>query len=534
MRQVIIVDDERWIRRGLIGAIPWDEMGLELVGEAGDGQDAYDMVIERKPDLLFLDMRMPGLDGRQLLSMLKRDMPDLLTIVVSGYSDFEYTKEAIRFGAFDYLLKPVKKEELTSVLDKVCVKLEERDAIQSEKHMGQDENWLWNALFNSEYSNLSEHDIGIKPPRDGFDNPFVLLVALPDRYCDRYETQQHVSWLQRKLMADKGFYFNGSWNFAIASSFGGTGEIVMTVTGVTGALNPKELIPFIAVVQNQLKQLGNVSYSVGVNDKVESVATIQLAYKQAKQLLSGKLLGEWGAVLYPNTNPEQKSCLHQYPQHKEDVLLLTLQTGNLDATNAEFNRFYEVISDDGMTVDHLQRCSSMLVHSIERQLQTAHSSLEEVSGKGTLSYTELIQVRNDAASIREVFDCCLIPAVNKYYSVPRANQGEKIVKEIQKLIEVQYAQPLSLQHIAESRFLNPDYLSRLFKKTTGHNFVDYLTDYRIAKSIEYLKYTNHKNYEIASKVGYEDYRYFSQIFKKKMGMTIGEFRSTQEQHLEKT
>ncbi len=534
MRQVIIVDDERWIRRGLIGAIPWDEMGLKLVGEAGDGQDAYDMVIERKPDLLFLDMRMPGLDGKQLLGMLKRDLPDLLTIVVSGYSDFEYTKEAIRFGAFDYLLKPVKKEDLVSVLEKALVKLEERDAIHRGKQTGLGENWLWNALFYYEQLFRSEHDMCIRPPRNWLDNPFALLVAIPDQYSDHYATQQHVAWLQKKLTADRGFHFNGSWDFAITSAMGGTGEIVMTVASLSGALNSNDLYPFIAILQKQLRQQVNVSYSVGVNARVESVTTIQQAYKQAKQLLAGKKLGEEGAVLFPTPDPEQRSHLNKYPQHKEDVLLLTLQTGNEEATNAEFDRFFAAISEDGMTVDHLQGCASLLIHSIERLLQAGHSSLEEVSGKGPLSYTELIQVRNDAASVRAIFDRYVIPAVNAYYSSPRANHGEKIVREIQKLIEVQYAQPLSLQQIAESRFLNPDYLSRLFKKTTGHNFVDYLNDYRIAKSIEYLMYTNHKNYEIASKVGYEDYRYFSKIFKKKTGMTIGEFRSSQGCHTEKT
>lgn len=534
MRQVIIVDDERWIRRGLIGAIPWDEMGLELAGEAGDGQDAYDLAIEKKPDLLFLDMRMPGLDGKQLLGMLKRDLPDLLTIVVSGYSDFEYTSEAIRCGAFDYLLKPIKKEELIAVLGKVTAKLDERDAIRREKRVGPGENWLWNALFYSEQPIQSMLERGIQPPVGWRNHPFILLVALPDRFCDRYETEQHVAYLQKKLAADRGFYFNGSWDFALATVLGGTGEIVITVAGRSGALNSKELYPFIAFLQNQLKQQTDVSYSIGVIDKVENVATIQQAYKQAKQLLAYKILGDAGAILLSTPDPEQKSRMIQYPQHKEDVMLLTLQTGNEEAAYAEFNRFFEAISGDGMTVDHLQRCASMLVHSIERMLQAAHSSLEEVGGKGPIGYTELIQVRNDAVSIREIFDRYVIPAVISYYSNPRANQGEKIVREIQKLIEVQYAQPLSLQHIAESRFLNPDYLSRLFKKTTGQNFVDYLTDYRIAKSIDYLKYTNHKNYEIASKVGYEDYRYFSQIFKKKTGMTIGEFRSSHGYRLEKT
>src|ERR1700754_2386936 len=108
MRTVMVVDDEKWVRSGLIRAIPWDRLGLELAGETGDGADAYEMALAAKPDLLFLGMRMPGLDGKQLIGMLSRELPELLTVVVSGYSDFEYTKEAIRHKAFEYLLKPVK------------------------------------------------------------------------------------------------------------------------------------------------------------------------------------------------------------------------------------------------------------------------------------------------------------------------------------------------------------------------------------------------------------------------------------------
>ncbi len=99
----------------------------ELVGEAGDGEEAYKIALAEKPDLLFLDMRMPGLDGKQLLGMLHRDLPDLLTIVVSGYSDFEYTKEAIRHKAFEYLLKPVKKDELVSVLERAVAKMKQQE-----------------------------------------------------------------------------------------------------------------------------------------------------------------------------------------------------------------------------------------------------------------------------------------------------------------------------------------------------------------------------------------------------------------------
>jgi two-component system response regulator YesN len=524
MRQVMIVDDERWIRRGLIQSIPWDELGIELAGEAGDGGDAYDMVLEKKPDILFLDMRMPGLDGKQLLGLLRRELPELLTIVVSGYSDFEYTKEAIRNRAFDYLLKPVKKEELTSILKKALAKLDEQEALKSKSFRDSRENWLLNVLFHQEQSPSQELSIVPPLPDSWLDKEAMLLIAVPDLHCDCYDTQHVANQLQKKLIQEKGFYMGGAWDFAITTVPGGTGEIVISVVAELLKLN--EVQHLIITIKNLLIQQGKASYSIGISDRTDDVRAMPQAYKQAKQSLSGKKLGTAGVLLHPS--PATGNLLTNYPQDKEDVLLLTLQLGNEGASVTEFNRFYQAIAADGMTVDYLQQSAAMLVHSLERQLHASQTSLEELSGRGPLSYMEMFQLRKDAVSIRAIFEAHILAPIIAYYGRPGANQGERIVREIQKLIEVHYAQPLSLQQIAESRFLNPDYLSRLFKKTTGHNFVDYITEYRIAKSIEFLKLSNYKNYEIAKKVGYEDYRYFSQIFKKKIGMTIGEFRDSQQ------
>ncbi|MFC5704021.1 response regulator [Cohnella faecalis] len=524
MRQVMIVDDERWIRRGLIQSIPWDELGLELAGEAEDGKDAYDMALEKKPDLMFLDMRMPGLDGKQLLALLRRDLPELLTIVVSGYSDFEYTKEAILHNAFDYLLKPVKKEELASVLEKALVRLNEQESLKRKTAVDNRKNGLWSALFQRERSNDAEREAADdgaaerwKPGEEA-----VVMVAQPDRFCDRYETQLLTDELQSKLMRDKAFYMGGAWDFALTAAPGDAGEIVLSIR--SGQPELREHRSLVADVQALLKQSGNSSYSIGISDPVGHVSELPQAYKQAKTSLSAKKLGIACAILYPKR--ETASGAGQYPRELETKLLLTLQMGSEEAAKSEFGRFYAAVAEDGMTVDDLQRSASLLVHAIEKQLHASQASLEEISGTGPLGYAEIIKARNDAASIRTLFECRIIPAASAYYGATVANQGEKIVREIQKLIEIHYAQPLSLHQIAESRFVNPDYLSRLFKKTTGRNFVDYLADFRIAKSIEFLKDSKHKNYEIAKKVGYEDYRYFSQIFKKKTGMTIGEFRSS--------
>ncbi|MFC4302357.1 response regulator [Cohnella boryungensis] len=526
MRQVMIVDDERWVRRGLIQSIPWEELGIELAGEAEDGGDAYEMAVERKPDLLFLDMRMPGLDGKQLLGLLRRDLPELLTIVVSGYSDFEYTKEAIRNNAFDYLLKPVKKEELVSILRKALAHLDERDAERRRKLQDNGESWLGHILFRQSRAAGSEADASGKPPERWLLQEAIVFVALPDRYGESYETQRLARLLDDKLRQEKSFYMNGSWEHELTAKPGETGEIVVCIAGEK--LKEKELDTLAAIVRNLLKQQANVSYSIGLSAILKEASAIPGGYRQARQSLSARKLGVEGAILYP-VQATAGAPLNKYPQDKEEVLLLALQMGNEEAAIAEFDRFYGAISENGMSIEYLQQSASLLIHALERQLQASQSSLEELVGSGPLSYVEMVQLRNDSASIRYLFDSRILPAIRAFYgNRAGANQGEKIVREIQKLIEVHYAQPLSLHQIAESRFLNADYLSRLFKKTTGHNFVDYLTDYRIAKSIEYMKHSNDKNYEIARRVGYEDYRYFSQIFKKKTGKTIGEFRDSQQ------
>src|SRR5690625_2959787 len=119
MFKVLIVDDEVWIRRGITSLLDWEAIGLEIIGECENGKEAFQFVKKNKPDLILMDMRMPGWNGKDLIRKLYKYYPNLIVIVISGYSDFEYTREALKYGAFDYLLKPVKKEELIEVISKV-------------------------------------------------------------------------------------------------------------------------------------------------------------------------------------------------------------------------------------------------------------------------------------------------------------------------------------------------------------------------------------------------------------------------------
>ncbi|CAN7625439.1 response regulator [Paenibacillus sp. LjRoot153] len=513
MRRVMIVDDEKWIRRGLIQSISWNEWGLELVGEASDGAEGYEMALIKKPDLLFLDMRMPGLDGKQLLAMLSQEVPDLLTIVISGYSDFEYTKEAIRHKAFDYLLKPVKKDELAAVVEKALLELDRREAEKLKTSRVQGEDWLRQLLQGGE---RKESFV----PSSWQTGEYALLVGRTDTFHEYCDLACLLPAIHEQLNRMKPFLFGGHWEYELMTLQEGSREMIIAIRGAV--LDTKDFSKLHATLQNALKQVGSVSFSFGLSMGKLEIAMLEEAYNEARKALSSKPLAIVSTLLFA-----EKTGMHlsgNYPQDKENSFLWVLQSGNTQDVEQEFERLFASFVSDSTTVGHLQWCADLLLHAIEKQLQAKDVRVEDICGKNTLMYSELIHQRNDLSTVKKLFREDLLPAVLSFYSHSGEKQGEKVVGELKKWMESNYDQSFSLHQIASSYYLNPDYLSRIFKKVTGKNFVDYLTDIRMHKAKELMNKSKYKNYEVAQKVGYEDYRYFSQIFKRKVGMTIGEYR----------
>ncbi|MBB6689784.1 response regulator [Cohnella xylanilytica] len=530
MRKVLVVDDEKWIRRGLIQLIPWERFGLELAGEAADGQDGYELALAVKPDLLFLDMRMPGLEGKELLGKLHRELPELITIVVSGYSDFEYTKEAIRHRAFDYLLKPVKKEELAAVLEKAIAELELRAERRSSASGtgGAEGDWLRGALTKRAGGEAADEGEA-KPPADWIEGECVVFVAQEDAFRDEAPDGAVLAEAVRgRLAQSRAFHFGGGWSFALTPGPDGRAELV----GAIGSrrLLAGELDRLLAEIRACLGESAGAECSLGASRAASLLPRdLQAACRAAREALGSRRLNEAGRLVLAGGDARPGAAdLPPYPQDREAALLLALQMGGEQAVYEQFRQFLAAIASDEATVEGMQRSAAMLVHSIEKQLQRSGASLENACGRSPLAYSELLRQRNDRASAGELFEREILPGALAQGSRAGGKQGERLVREVQRLVEAHYDQALSIQQIAESRFVNADYLSRLFKKTTGHTFVDYLTDYRIHKSIELMKVPAYKNYEIARMVGYDDYRYFSQIFKKKTGKTIGEYRGRTE------
>lgn len=528
MRKVLIIDDEKWIRRGLIQSLPWDRYGLTLAGEAADGEEGLELALAARPDLIFLDMRMPGLEGKDLLGLFHQSLPGSLVMVVSGYSDFEYTKEAIRQKAFDYLLKPVKKEDLAAVVARAVEELDRRDEERRRADRETGPGWLRRLMLRNGEAEEAE---GAVPPASGLPSSrwenggWAVMAGQPDRCGCPMDAGELADRVREKLDRLQPFVLGGSWGYGVLAD----AEARLLAVAIEGCRLDAEALDRIArAVQAAVRTDGAKSggFSLGVSGVKPDPSKLPEACREAKTALRSKLLGEAGVILYADARLKRLKAA--YPQEKEDSFLLSLQSGQPEAAQAEFQQWLLAAAGrEPVSVGDLQQHAVQLVHAVERLLQAKETGLAEWTGHGPLAYAEMLGRRNDTDSVRSVFTSTLIPPVAAYYARQGEKQGEKIVEELKKRIETQYAQPLSLHQIAAGYYMNADYLSRLFKKVTGTNFVDYMTDVRISKSKELMKLTRCKNYEIARMVGYEDYRYFSQIFKKRTGMTIGEYRSAE-------
>ncbi|WNS46664.1 response regulator [Paenibacillus sp. MMS20-IR301] len=522
MRRVLIVDDEKWVRRGLIQSIGWSEYGLELAGEAENGDDAYTLALAERPDVLFLDMRMPGMDGKQLLALLSAELPELLVIVISGYSDFEYTKEAIRHKVFDYLLKPVRKEELNAVLHKACGELEQREEQQRMAAQGSGRGWF-EALLDGPAAEEEAGAAGRMPP-DWAGRELIACAGQSDTFTEPadWDAAGLLAGLREQLNRVRPFLFgNGGWDYEAAVLGGSARTVVLAVSA--RRMERDDVLRVCGILQQVLKGSGCPAASAGISQVKEQGGKLCEAVQEAVQALKGRLLGQQAVILEAGGSPAAPGFT--YPSGQERMFLLALQSGSSTAAQQEYTEFHSRISLETVSAGQLQRSSLLLLYAVEKQLQAKGADFTVICGKSPAAYTEILGARNDAASVARIFTAELIPAVSGFYNRLSEKQAGKVVEEMKQQVEAYYNQALSLQGIAQSYYMNPDYLSRMFKKATGKNFIDYLTDVRIGKAKELLKLSNYKNYEIAQMVGYEDYRYFSQIFKKKLGMTIGEYRN---------
>ncbi|SFK66757.1 two-component system, response regulator YesN [Paenibacillus sp. 1_12] len=531
MIKVMIADDEILARVGLKTLIPWEKFDFDLIAEAENGKVALDLAMQLKPDIIITDIKMPILNGVELIAALREHLKDTKFIVLSSYGDFDYVKEAMRIGAEDYILKLEMEPDLfIALLNKVKGKIEAersmykeqvKDELYKRRNLSALRDKLFQDLFFSYYVNEEE----IKGQCDYLEiklhsSKLVCLILrvenreLFEKYGvdDRYILTYGITNIIEEILQNYPHAYvisTNSMEFTIVFSVESDSEREV-----------KSVAEKIAKhVENALKTYLNFKCSIGISEVCSHFRKLKTAYRQASEALNQGF-------------SELKQTIHHFQQtfdsshtigFEEEFKNIEKAFHVLDGgliTNA-FDQFVQKI-DDGRfnkSEDTLRGICWSLTFMVT--VRCKEFTEEDLDKTVPLSRLEQFRTLDD-------FRNWILELKAKVISVLlQIDDAKNIVFRAKKIILENYDKDISLKSVSNCLNITPNYLSSLFKRGTNENFIDFLIQVRIEQAQHLLKHSNSKVYEIGVRVGYPDAYYFSKIFKRVIGQTPQEYRNHQ-------
>jgi two-component system response regulator YesN len=529
---VLVADDEKWMRDEISSSIDWETHGFMLLGEAGDGLEALEMIRQLKPDIVLADIQMPGLDGIELFRRVKDTGLSCVFIYFSGYDRFEYAKNAVNLGALGYILKPVDEKELLELLIKAknCVLAERQER-----------------LYNEKLVDLSSRVLQQRH-KDFFYNVMHKRIHLPD------EVNEAVIKLELPLRGSLFTLFNCRIDNLRALALGGLPNPAEKFKNVLGGL-----------IADFLKKYGfhfySVDYEVG-SVAIVNYSTVDCLVRdeifRACEQISASFQAVTGATITIGIGNEVSEIgnIHQSFSESQKAIEQRLIAGRgtiIDISNVKKSLYRTVLLDPALQkniTEGIEKCDSQLADSVayalQKTLKKGDVSIEDIrnfnyqfiehvfrilskvggSPAGTFGNPHVLCDELDmcedmdelVSKVKNILDAAIQAAIgfkSDYYI--------KLRGSVKKYIEEHYSGDISLESVAKEFKFHPNYLCKLFKDEIGVNFIDYITELRIEKSKELLADIRYTVYDVARKVGYNDAKYFTKVFKKVAGITPSEY-----------
>lgn len=494
--KMILADDEAIITRGLQKLMDWPALGIDIVGVYEDGKAAFDGIVRHRPDLALLDISMPGMTGIDILKECGRMRLKTQIVFISGFQDFAYAKEAVKWGAVDYLLKPVIREELLSALEKCCRKLGHPEIVN---RSGSTE------LAETEYEKLIQTE-------EGFFQPALAQVLYSE------ETEPRV----RKLT-----------DFSVASCLDnalGAGErgIAFVKQGVIGLVlrekDPKEGRSLLAPLREQVRCVTGQDVRFLLGQPVERLSDVSDAYQvclaeKARLFFADRFPSKIMETGPPLASGRPGAASGQTEREALIQIVLNRDNERFDGAFEKFGEAVYTLSGEKKEDVCFYFCS------VIRQVQTQLSQLG-LSERG-LEMADLLEMGRAASSWRDLLDAyrsILEGCMQRIQKQAERSERATFLKA-KAYIEEHYADELTLTVLADHIHVNSYYFSAFFKKYAGENFKSYVNHVRLRHAVTQLVSTNKKILEIALEVGFSDARAFSSAFQKVYHETPNAYRN---------
>lgn len=524
MYKVMIVDDETWIRRGIMAQIEWERLGLTPDSEAADGIEALKMAEERMPDILITDVRMPEMDGLALAEKLLEQNPLLKVVIVSGYSEFNYVKAAIQLPAMSYILKPIDPIELNQTLQKAVERLEAESMERLAIHHLPD-------VVEKQAADLC-NGTGTQAVISSFLDAIQLrkmegrcMAAVIFHYDDsQFDAESMLSHLMKAAASLP----MGERRLLVWDRGGTRLSAIVFANDRTGIhLFVKHLL--LALGKDNISGIWAAS---GDPADISEPGFLSRSYKEAQDMSERYSIHRKDSFI-PFTPGEEEQTSFLYPLHLQKKLNDSFSRGDRNgcsmAAVAMQQYFHQT---EGATLKHARSFFLSVVSDIVRNMLSMPTFHEVVVEKG-FAFCLNIDAYEDLQRMTDWLTAYLQEAIGVR---EQANQRDihRSILAAAEYIREHYNEDISLSSVSTRYYITSSYFSSMFKEIIGENFVEYLTRIRMEKAKELLTDTSHKIGQISEMVGYADSRYFSKLFKKHTGWMPTEFRQGTEDTGEET
>lgn len=547
MLKIFLAEDEVVVRETIKRMIPWEELGFELVGEAADGEMALPLLIRQQPDLLITDIKMPFMDGLTLARLAKKEIPGLKVVILSGYDDFNYAKQAIGIGVEDYLLKPITKNALIERLSEIRSRYEhektqkeyyekfQREMQAYEKNSSRD---FFEALVGGSMDMMEVYKRAEKLGLDIVAEAYNVLIFTMN--CDEDfsgQRDEYSSWEAESLELLENFFAGHSSAMLFRSNIFSYGVLLK---GQREAIeeNTRACVDEIRKILS--RQDGRREWFLAVGQSVERLSQIQKSYHTASRAFSQRYLYDENILYYDEmetmehpggqAETEDNAYLQKVDVNALNPAILQkfLSNGLQEETENFVKDYFYAIGQEPM---------ESLVFRNYVILNVRFSVISFIKGLGCdtneMESADTEEVIAESGKNMESAIAYAKKMISQAIEIRDQNSGNKnrsILKTAVDFIDSHYMdEEISLNTVANVANVSSNHFSALFSQNMGQTFIEYLTTLRMNKAKELLRCTGMRSSEIAGEIGYKDAHYFSYLFKKTQGMTPSDYRKAREE-----
>lgn len=521
--KLLIADDEYWTREKIRTMIEWKDYGLEFMDPAENGEEVLQKIEKEKPDILITDINMPFLNGVELVSIVKERYPDIVVFVISGYDDFDYVKTTLMAGAINYLLKPVTKIDLVNAISKALeiISKAETDNLQILKASS--------LIQDRELSLLVEKE----------DTPFTPTVTINNNMdfagCSLILIKIHN---MTELMVQYNYDMNllsysmkKKWkellaidNLLIFNHIYRSNEFII-VTELENSEQKKLAVKILNMMKTEMQS----PISIAISEHSYSIESIHTAYIQSVSVLMTRKYKRENVILFCRKEEEiiRKDVKSKITEEMEKKLKSLLKSGNQKA-------IYELLFENiGIAHCEEQEWEYLEVKQAIKRICNILTDymVEQGTFKEILDIENLVELADktieslDIKNLTEVI-CEIIQITVTVQKEEFSGTIKDVVKQAVKYINENYFEELTLVSLSEKFNVESSYFSKMFRQETGETLMLYIAKVRMEKAKEYMQDMNINLTEIAFMVGYDDYTYFSRVFRKMAGTSPREYRNS--------